>query len=357
MGRYFNDPLRMPWMGLAACLVWALQPGPAAQAGVVGEWLFNGDYTDSSTNDNHGVPIGGPVFVDTPRGMGLSLDGIDDEVDFGNSLLYEFTEPGDPPLMQLTDMTIEAWVSIAPVGHGHFSSNTFDRVHKIFGKTANEYMLMYESAPPNSPELHRAGFAFFNIRPAIEYPCFGPGCDFSADPIALDTFIHIVGTKSSALGPANEASALFYNGILARKSGGFAPLFQGPDVHLSVGGPLVVDTGGGVLQTNWLQAVIEEVRIYDEYLSAEQVEDLFLAGPTHILEPINMVDADVGDQVGREFLSEAGTTYALECTTDLVFSNNWSATGAIVEGTGGTLTLYDPAGYSTSKLYRVAIQL
>jgi hypothetical protein len=234
------------------------------------------------------------LFRRYDRGMGLSLDGIDDEVDFGSSLLYEFTEPGDPPLMQLRDMTIEAWVSIAPVGHGHLSSNPFDRVHKIFGKTANEYMLMYESAPPGAPELHRAGFAFFDIRPAIEYPCFGPGCDFDADPIELDPFIHIVGTKSSALGPANEASALFYNGILARKSGGFAPLFQGPDVHLTVGGPLVVDTGGGVLQTNWLQAVIEEV---------------------------------------------------------------WSGTGATVQGTGANLYLYDPLGFSTAKLYRVAIRL
>jgi hypothetical protein len=273
----------MSWpLTVVAVLVWALQSGPAAQAGVVGEWLFNGDFTDSSTNDNHGVPSGGPVFVDTPRGMGISLDGIDDMVDFGSSLLYEFTEPGDPPLMQLKDMTLEAWVSIAPVGHGVFDPDTDVRKHKIFGKTAN------------------------------------------------------------------EASALYYNSILARKSGGFAMLFQGPDVHLTVG-PLVVTVDSGNLQTNWLQAVIEEVRIYDEYLSAEQVQDLF--------DPINVVDADVGDQVATEFLSEAGTTYELESTTDLITSNNWSGTGATVEGTGANLALFDPAGYSTSKLYRVAIRL
>jgi hypothetical protein len=162
-----------------------------------------------------------------------------------------------------------------------------------------------------------------------------------------------VGTKSSANAPANRASAIWRNGTLGRRSGGFADLEPGPEVPLIIG-PLVVDTGGGVLITNYLKAVYEEVRLYGDYLTDDQIRDLFEAGPTHLIQVPDLTETGVEDTFTTEFLSEAGIAYELECTTNQV---DWEATGAIVEGTGGTLTLYDPSGYSTSKQYRVAIRL
>jgi len=376
-----KQSLQWGWLSMTAILLFTLQPVPSARAvppGVpepIGEWLFNGDLLDSTTNGNHGVPSGGPVFVETPRGMGLSLDGVDDMVDFGTNELFEFSilQSGLFPF-QTNDMSIEVWVSIDddPLENGNqcvdasgfalgfakgevsaLGGCTDSQIHNLFGKNdtnTHHYMLTYESSPLCCPELHRVGFAFTmdsgSCRPCLE----------DSSPAELGTFIHVVGTKSSANAPANQAAAIWRNGTRANASGGFGNLEPGPEVPLTIG-PLVVDTGGGVLITNYLKAVYEEVRLYNDYLTDDQIQALFEAGPTHIFEPLNVVDAGVGDQVFTEFLSEAGTTYALECTTDLVFSNNWSATGAIVEGTGGTLTLYDPAGYSTSKLYRVAIQL
>ena len=61
----------------------------------------------------------------------------------------------------------------------------------------------------------------------------------------------------------------------------------------------------------------------------------------------------VEDTVGMEFLSVSGITYRLESTTDLVTSNNFTSTGAFVEGNDGTRYLFDPAGFSTGKVYRI----
>ena len=104
---------------------------------------------------------------------------------------------------------------------------------------------------------------------------------------------------------------------------------------------------------NWLKAVYEEVRIYDSYLTEEQIRILFEAGPTHIIRTPDVLRTGIDDTVATEFLSEAGTTYELEYTTDHV---NWAGTGAVVVGDGTTMRLFDPLGYSDAKGYRVAIR-
>jgi hypothetical protein len=103
-----------------------------------------------------------------------------------------------------------------------------------------------------------------------------------------------------------------------------------------------------------LKAVYEEVRLYKDYLTDDQIRALFEAGPTHLIQAPDLTETGVEDTFATEFLSEAGISYELECSTNQV---DWEATGAIAEGNGGTLTLFDPSGYSTSKQYRVAIRL
>ncbi len=60
----------------------------------------------------------------------------------------------------------------------------------------------------------------------------------------------------------------------------------------------------------------------------------------------------VADTAGVSFQSESNKTYHLQCTPDLV-SSNFSDTAAIAIGAGGGMTLFDPAGTSTLKNYRV----
>ena len=60
----------------------------------------------------------------------------------------------------------------------------------------------------------------------------------------------------------------------------------------------------------------------------------------------------VEDTFALGFDSAVGFTYELQ-STELPQSNNWITTGATIEGTDGPLLMFDPTGFSTSKLYRV----
>jgi hypothetical protein len=75
-----------------------------------------------------------------------------------------------------------------------------------------------------------------------------------------------------------------------------------------------------------------------------------------IEESFPITDILVEQTLGVEFNSEAGATYRLQCTPDLV-STNYSDTGTIATGTGGTMVMYDPSGPSTSKNYRVVTRV
>lgn len=57
---------------------------------------------------------------------------------------------------------------------------------------------------------------------------------------------------------------------------------------------------------------------------------------------------------GLQFMSETGVVYALEYD-EAGPPETWMPAGISAEGTGGALTLFDPAGYSTSRAYRVVI--
>ena len=78
-----------------------------------------------------------------------------------------------------------------------------------------------------------------------------------------------------------------------------------------------------------------------------------LTGTTDPVAP--SVAVQVEDALAVEFVSDAGFTYELESTPDLV-SSNFTGTGAFVIGNGTNMFLFDPTGTSTAKNYRVAIK-
>ena len=80
-------------------------------------------------------------------------------------------------------------------------------------------------------------------------------------------------------------------------------------------------------------------------------DNFALLTPTEIA----ITNVVVADTAGISFDSDAGLTYRLESTPDLV-SSNYSDTGAFVTGSGGPMTLFDPTGTSTTKNYRVAAE-
>jgi hypothetical protein len=305
-------------MVLVGTLALGLLAGAEATGGVIGLWTFNDDTAnDSSTNSNHGTPQGGFTYVDTPRGRAIALDGNEmgnppTGIDFGDGGgLWNFlTNP----------FTFSVWFSVdtsVPQGNNEW----------IFRMLDSSWGLGYKAdSGQNRAQV------------------FVPGASESPGGLLEppNSFHHVLLTKNVA-GMGYE---WYLDGAAMLSPGGAAPVPDNTGVHLQSG------FGGG----NALISVMDEFVLWDEHMSAAQALAIYNAGPAYNLQPVNVVDADVGDQVATEFLSEAGTTYELESTADLVSSNNWSGTGAIAQGTGANLVLFDPAGYSTSKLYRVTIR-
>ena len=71
-----------------------------------------------------------------------------------------------------------------------------------------------------------------------------------------------------------------------------------------------------------------------------------------VIDPPVITTNLVEDTFALGFDSEVGFTYDLQ-STELPQTNNWITTGATIEGTGDPLLMFDPTGFSTSKLYRV----
>ena len=73
-----------------------------------------------------------------------------------------------------------------------------------------------------------------------------------------------------------------------------------------------------------------------------------VAGPPAMVE---FADVAVGDAMAMEFQSVLGTEYRLESTDQVV--TNWQFAGMVLMGDGNTMHMYDPAGHSTQKVYRI----
>ena len=125
--------------------------------------------------------------------------------------------------------------------------------------------------------------------------------------------------------------------------------YDGADLSVSVNHLNGFNAGGTVTQVDTVTVADGLVglrsrageRVYEWDNFSVQYEDL------------EIDEVEVGGVTGLAFASETGTTYRLDATPDLVNTNDFSSTGAFVEGTGGTVTLFDPAGFSTGRIYRV----
>jgi len=69
-------------------------------------------------------------------------------------------------------------------------------------------------------------------------------------------------------------------------------------------------------------------------------------------DPVSFDAVQVGNTAALSFTSDLDAVYRLQYTSDLL-STNWLTAPVILLGTGGTMTAFDPAGFSTQKLYRI----
>jgi hypothetical protein len=103
-----------------------------------------------------------------------------------------------------------------------------------------------------------------------------------------------------------------------------------------------------------LNGDITVVRIYDEVIGQATIDANFALGPgAGITVPgPPITEAGFVQETGFEFSSVNGQNYRLERTTDEL-NGVWTKVPHVVEGTGGTMTVFDPAGYSSDMTYRL----
>lgn len=98
--------------------------------------------------------------------------------------------------------------------------------------------------------------------------------------------------------------------------------------------------------TYFTQGALDDLRIYNEALSAGAVKALLTPG-IPALTALQLNDAG-----GLEFQSVTGVTYSLEFAVP-PDTNFFFESGAVHTGDGSALTFFDPTGASTDKVYRI----
>jgi hypothetical protein len=269
-----------------------------AHAAIIGHWLFNeGSGTtvlDSSGQGNHGTIFGGANYVVSPGTFGISLDGIDDFVNFGRPALFDFTSQ---------PFSVEAWVAIDGTQSGN--------IHGIFGKTGNSWLLGYEHGSGGSASKHHVML------------CGNSGCGLareagvgSAQPFG--TYRHVAFTKSTS-----EDLVIYVDGVEEDSGGGHQVIFSE-----------AVDVTAGLGSGNFLECIIDEIRLHDTYLTATEVANLASAGPDNSA-PTNTPPGRLNNLVTELLNLDSGE---IGSSTQFVFPNprkGWIFVSSRVAGTLG----------------------
>ena len=321
-------------LGALALLLWTT----TTTAETTGYWRFeeaSGDALDFGSGGNDGTLLGGAARSTTILGstvpltgalntQSMAFDGIDGSV----------VNMGTNPNVGGSDFTLEAFVRVDSVSGTdviagkNLSGNFLDK----------GYVLTVDpGSAGGTVNFH------FNIG---ENP--GSRAFLDSGDLPIGGWYHVAGTRELIdglsyltlyVGPAQGTST-----VAASTAVMFHDYTSGQD--FSIGGS---NAGGGGGFINAVDGFVDEVRLSDEVLDPRFFLNYQLPEGTVVAGSTNVVVTDV---LGTSFQSESNKLYRLQSTPDLV-STNFTETGAIVVGDGDGMTLFDPAGPSATRNYRV----
>jgi type II secretory pathway pseudopilin PulG len=202
--------------------------------GLVGHWTFDegsGDIAyDYSGNDNHGALVNDPDWVDGKIGKALEFDGTNQYVNAGNDTSLDITK----------EITVVGWINIKSYGWPN---------HIVHKYTAWDVGSWYLSLSSNEP-YNKLRFLF------------------------IDKDLGYIGRESTQVIPLNEWThvAVTYDGTMNLYING-----EGEVVYTN--GKYLISAPNQPLNINRLNdaldGLIDDVRIYDRALSAEEIKDLY----------------------------------------------------------------------------------
>lgn len=228
---------------LAICVVVSLvlagtAMGEVSREGLVGEWQFDGDAKDSSGNGNDGM-IYGATFVDGKFGKALSFDGVDDYAETQNS----------PSLNVVGSISVEAWVK------------------PNFGSQNRNFAALAKMAPlgggPNSKFALEFDFGT-SATPVYFWIYNGDWVGAPSTTVLQDNvWYHVVGIYDGSF------VRIYVNGM---QEG--SPKIQGNPLYSTE----TLQFGSSQKEKRWGKWLLDEVRIYNRALSAEEIKANYEAG-------------------------------------------------------------------------------
>ncbi len=212
------------------------------RTGLVAEYHFDGDAKDSSGNGNDGV-IYGATFVDGKLGKALALNGIDEYVKIPNAASLN-------PIQ----ITVEAWIKAKPkndyilvIDKSHGATDSTGWVMQIWTNGSITFVYCGSSG--------------------VGGGCVSPGIGvFSTSIVTDDVWHHVVGTFDGT------NTKIYIDGVLQNSVPYIGtPQINNRDVHIGM-------WWGGGTAARFFNGLIEEVRIYNRALSADEVSANYQAG-------------------------------------------------------------------------------
>lgn len=223
-----------------------LQSTAVTDTSLVGWWKFDGptinwasstaEVLDSSGSAVNGDAQGSLGTLSAARGVigqGLSFNGSNDLIDFGNKTAHSVTG----------DVTIGAWIK-----PNASSSDTFGAVIRKGIDTDELYGLLY------APADQRIGFQWYDgsLFPTVSSPI---------GSVPAGSWTHVVGRRSGT------TIEVYINGVLATQSNtGTTPVGASP----------VLRIGNAINQH--FSGEIDDVRIYNRALSSLEIKQLYQLG-------------------------------------------------------------------------------
>lgn len=303
------------WLQAAPVLVDGFETVPGSTDGT-------GDFDPLDNNNPHGTNTNGAVTESTPEGVQVRTDAVPPGPDEGSQYLRiaegdAYTPFLSPEIVNTQDFTVTFSV------YNSFGVGLNLQVGRI--NTADGPNIGFSNLRWEGSAIQR--YQHISESPGPNYPwdtitTFEPGqwdrigLEYQASGTALGTFNLYV----------NDFTTPVATDLLANNSE-----FTPPLNNLFLG----TRPGAG-------EIFIDGIEVFE--------------GPIPEPTPADIVMAEITDEFGLQFQSETGKVYSLEFTADLVNSNNYRKTGALVEGSGEIMELFDPAGFSTGKAYRVAFE-
>ncbi len=222
-GHVFFDDIRL-YRTPPADVEPAPEPVDPGTGDLVAMYSFENNVSDGSGNGLGGTIMGNPMYVEGITGMGMSFDGVNDYINFGNSTMFDFTN----------EITLSAWVNMNDAGNGQ---------HNPFvGKGDHAYAIKHSSGNQLQFFIYDGGWFTANV---------------SVNASLNGSWHHVAGTFDGA------EIKIYVDGALGATTEHEGTIEVQPH-NLTIG-------NNSEEEGRFYDGVIDEVRIYDRALTANEI--------------------------------------------------------------------------------------